>query len=140
MGKKVQATVADGTKKWKPIIYARYSNKTFTQGKIKVAYDKNGFPKYKRKFQMTISNKYLKYGRGKHFTEANKVLKAAYKKNPKEFKKKFTKNELKDIEKGKTPRNHTWHHHQDRGKMQLVDSEDHKAAKHTGGIAIWGQI
>lgn len=32
----------------------------------------------------------------------------------------------------------TWHHHQDRGKMQLVDKAIHQQTGHTGGKAIWG--
>jgi hypothetical protein len=37
------------------------------------------------------------------------------------------------------PNGYSWHHHQDVGKMQLVDIDEHQlAASHTGGMAIWG--
>ncbi|MBC1290944.1 HNH endonuclease [Listeria booriae] len=52
-------------------------------------------------------------------------------------KSKFTANQLKDIQNGYTPRGMTWHH-QDRGKMQLVDKAIHQQTGHTGGKAIWG--
>ena len=34
----------------------------------------------------------------------------------------------------------TWHHHQDTGRMQLVNRDEHNAfpGGHTGGMAIWG--
>lgn len=32
----------------------------------------------------------------------------------------------------------TWHHHQDTGRMQLVEYGEHAAHRHTGGMSIWG--
>ncbi|WP_244527425.1 HNH endonuclease [Lihuaxuella thermophila] len=32
----------------------------------------------------------------------------------------------------------TWHHHQQTGRMILIPSDVHFAAKHTGGHKIWG--
>lgn len=32
----------------------------------------------------------------------------------------------------------TWHHHQEHGRMQLVESDVHDVARHIGGDAIWG--
>jgi hypothetical protein len=52
----------------------------------------------------------------------------------------FTKGELKFIEDNKKkPPNYTWHHHQEVGKMQLVDRVKHKDTDHTGGYALWGK-
>ncbi|WP_339527209.1 HNH endonuclease [Pseudomonas sp. EA_35y_Pfl2_R111] len=36
-----------------------------------------------------------------------------------------------------TPKNFTWHHHQDLGVMQLVRTDVHKLSPHTGGVSIW---
>ncbi|MER0467173.1 HNH endonuclease [Bacillus cabrialesii subsp. cabrialesii] len=33
---------------------------------------------------------------------------------------------------------HTWHHHQDPGRMQLVDQKVHRKTGHTGGRHLWG--
>ncbi|MFZ5553759.1 MAG: HNH endonuclease, partial [Bacteroidota bacterium] len=38
-----------------------------------------------------------------------------------------------------TPKGYTWHHHQETGRMQLVDSEIHSQTGHTGGYSMWGQ-
>lgn len=32
-----------------------------------------------------------------------------------------------------------WHHHQDTGRMQLINKDVHDAVKHTGGYAIWSK-
>ncbi|HEX5750312.1 MAG TPA: HNH endonuclease [Archangium sp.] len=37
------------------------------------------------------------------------------------------------------PVGHTWHHHQDVGRMQLITRSAHDLAMpHTGGMSIWG--
>jgi hypothetical protein len=36
---------------------------------------------------------------------------------------------------GKTPPKHTWHHHQDPGRMQLVKQAVHEDFYHTGGFS-----
>ncbi|WP_312853843.1 HNH endonuclease [Thermoactinomyces mirandus] len=41
------------------------------------------------------------------------------------------------MEKGNTPVGYTWHHHQDKEKMQLVKTGVHGNTKHTGGRQIW---
>ena len=52
--------------------------------------------------------------------------------------KKFTEKQLKQIEKGKEKIDgHTWHHHQDLGRMQLVPHELHAKTTHVGGMNKW---
>ena len=36
-----------------------------------------------------------------------------------------------------TPKDYTWHHHQQTGRMQLVETKIHRKTGHTGGFAIW---
>ena len=36
-----------------------------------------------------------------------------------------------------TPKGFTWHHHQDFGRMQLVESNIHSRTAHTGGFSLW---
>lgn len=36
-----------------------------------------------------------------------------------------------------TPKNYTWHHHQNKGRMQLVKKKIHLLTGHTGGFSIW---
>jgi hypothetical protein len=71
------------------------------------------------------------------FAECNKELKEAVEKDP-EFAKKFTPEQLEQIKNGETPDGYTWHHNEECGKMQLVDSEIHAKTGHTGGKVIWG--
>lgn len=33
-----------------------------------------------------------------------------------------------------------WHHHQDTGRMQLINKEVHNVVRHTGGYAIWSKM
>lgn len=42
------------------------------------------------------------------------------------------------IEIGETPYGYTWHHTETPGRMQLVPSAIHDAARHRGGQSIWG--
>lgn len=39
----------------------------------------------------------------------------------------------------KTPDGYTWHHHQDLGRMQLVETEIHKKTGYTGGHSIYSK-
>lgn len=138
--KQVQTIYNNGKTEWITIRNYKYKNKTYTNkyGK-KIKFDKNGFPKFPHKFQMTLKDSYLKAGRDKHNTEANKSLKESYSKNKTKFKKMFNKKQLKEIENGKTPNGYTWHHHQTRGVMQLVHKSYHEGTSHTGGFAIWAR-
>lgn len=38
----------------------------------------------------------------------------------------------------KAPDGYAWHHTQENGKLQLIPSDIHNAAKHTGGAAVCG--
>lgn len=51
----------------------------------------------------------------------------------------FTGEQLQQIRDGETPDGYTWHHHEQPGRMQLVDSNTHRDTRHTGGYAIWGK-
>jgi RHS repeat-associated protein len=39
-----------------------------------------------------------------------------------------------------TPAGYTWHHHEDLGRMQLVRTDVHAAASHSGGRSIWKKV
>ena len=54
------------------------------------------------------------------------------------LKNKFTESEWNDLLNGKKLANYTWHHHEETGKLQLVDRKIHRMTGHTGGRAIWG--
>ena len=50
----------------------------------------------------------------------------------------FTDRQLEQIRNGDKPEGYTWHHHEEPGRMQLVDSEVHAKTPHTGGRSLWG--
>lgn len=71
------------------------------------------------------------------FKHCNEQLKDKVE-NDSELKEKFTPEQLEQIEENETPDGYTWHHSEETGKMQLVDSETHAKTGHTGGKSIWG--
>ena len=50
----------------------------------------------------------------------------------------FTDRQLEQVRNGDTPEGYTWHHHEEPGRMQLVDSEVHRQTSHVGGRSLWG--
>lgn len=50
----------------------------------------------------------------------------------------FTDEQIEQIMNGETPSGFIWHHNEQGGLMQLVDSATHMSAGHTGGKHIWG--
>ncbi len=111
-------------------------NKRNTQTGI--SFDKNGFPKFKVIAEIKIPRKYWKKDRSAHFYQASKLL---YKKMQKNawLKKKFSMRAINEFKKGNIPTKYTWHHHQDKGVLQLVESEIHSKVRHNGGYSIWGK-
>ena len=71
------------------------------------------------------------------FSECNKQLKEAIESDV-ELAKLFDEEQLEQINDDYTPDGYTWHHNEEIGKMQLVDSEIHVKTGHTGGRSIWG--
>lgn len=39
-----------------------------------------------------------------------------------------------------TPEGYTWHHHEETGKMILIETQVHRDFAHTGGFAIWKKL
>ncbi len=97
------------------------------------------FPEFKSKFDTYLSLDNLKTKL--YAKECNGNLREQVEKDP-ELRKEFTKEQLGDIQEGRTPRGYVWHHNEEPGKMQLVKREDHDraigGAAHTGGSSLWG--
>lgn len=61
-------------------------------------------------------------------------------KNPfSKLRKQFTEDQIDDIMNGIMPEGFTWHHNEQEGLMQLVETSVHAATGHTGGMSIWGK-
>lgn len=95
------------------------------------------FPEFDSAFDAQLPEDLYKSSDKEQFAECNKQLKEKVENNP-EFAKKFTSEQLEQIKNGDTPDGYTWHHNEETGKMQLVDSDVHAKTGHTGGKTIWG--
>ena len=118
------------------------AGQTVTNGKSTLRFDKDGFAEFNTKFETLLDNVHIGSGqRFSHYKAANQKLSQAIKKSPGMAKELGLSADA--IEKlpasTKPPAGYSWHHHQDVGRMQLVNLDEHQlAAPHTGGMAIWG--
>ena len=101
-----------------------------------VPYDINGFPVFSSRGDVVIDSVFISSNVKAQSREASKALSEAIKADP-VLASKFTSEEIQLFEKKKWPSGYTWHHHQEKGRMQLVETKIHDAAKHVGGYAIW---
>ena len=71
------------------------------------------------------------------FKDCNEQLHQAYENGTLDTEQ-FTDRQQEQIRNGDKPEGYTWHHHEERGRMQLVDSEIHRQTRHEGGRSLWG--
>ena len=50
----------------------------------------------------------------------------------------FTPEQILQIQAGETPDGYVWHHHQEPGRLELVDEGTHAQTGHSGGRFLWG--
>ena len=107
--------------------------------KTGVYFDKDGFPKFKAIVTIQLDRKDWKKSREVHFNRASKLLYQKIQKSS-SLARKFTRREISEFKSGEVPSKYTWHHHQDKGVLQLVEYEIHSDVKHRGGFSIWGEL
>ena len=95
------------------------------------------FPQFESKFDAQLPEELEQATDKMQFDECNRLLKERCDSDP-EFKSQFDSDQQADIDEGRTPEGYTWHHSEEKGKMQLVDSDIHWETRHTGGRYIWG--
>lgn len=103
--------------------------------KTGIVYDNRGFPIFD-----DIAKFYTKVSPTASYTQqmslATKDLKSAIQRGDIN-KTQFTTQQLNDINSGsRTISDHSWHHHQDSGRMQLIDKVTHDRTGHIGGDAM----
>lgn len=98
---------------------------------------KGVFPQFDSKFDVQLPEDMEQAPDRTQFAECNKQLAERVAKDP-ELRAQFTEDQLADIEDGYTPEGYIWHHNEEKGKMQLIDSYIHSQTRHTGGRNIWG--
>lgn len=89
-------------------------------------------------FVAQLPEELLQESDSKQFNECNEQLKDWVESHPDEATDLFDKEQLDDIANERTPEGLTWHHSENKGEMQLVDSEVHAKTGHTGGKSVWG--
>lgn len=97
------------------------------------------YPVFESEFTAQLqSNQYL-LSDTEHEKIANGQLYSAIEQNPSlQTKLGLTQTEINNLQFNQTPEGYTWHHHEQPGQMQLVDSSIHDQTAHTGGRYIWG--
>ncbi|MCY7919575.1 T7SS effector LXG polymorphic toxin [Bacillus vallismortis] len=105
--------------------------------KTGVPYDKDGFPIFKAKFDTKIDSNLYKESDYLQFKDATLKLKEEIETDPL-LRNQFNDLQIEMIKAGETPDGYTWHHHQEPGRMQLVDQKVHRKTGHTGGRHLWG--
>lgn len=98
---------------------------------------KGVFPVFESTFNAKLPKDMLLETDGEQFAECNRQLAKMIEKDL-GFAKKFTKEQLEQIRNLDTPDGFTWHHHEETGRMQLVEKTIHLQTGHTGGRQIWG--
>lgn len=95
------------------------------------------FPKFESITDIQLPEELLQETDRNQMQYCNEELKEMLDKNP-EMREKFTERQNEQIDTGYRPEGYTWHHHQQVGKMQLVESSVHSVTRHTGGKSLWG--
>lgn len=110
-----------------------------------VTRDADGFPVLSSRYDAQLGPEHLGTGDSRaHFRAANEQLGSELRRDPSlQGRLGLTDQQAahltRDIPSSDPPPDLTWHHHQDTGRMQLVDREEHqRAVPHTGGMSIWG--
>ena len=142
---KVNITHGKKAGKTQTIILSDKAGTTETRDGHTLKRDENGFPVFNSKFDTVVSDDLLgNSDSGSHFEYSNRQLKKSLEKNPGLAKEMGLTPEqeahfLKEPPYKSPPFGLTWHHHQDTGRMQLVNRAEHEAfVPHTGGMSIWG--
>ncbi|MDZ5783372.1 HNH endonuclease [Marinococcus luteus] len=95
------------------------------------------FPQFEAGAEVDLPEGLHQASDAKQFQYANKELAAKLEQNP-ELGSMFNSEQIEQIKNNDTPDEYTWHHHEETGKLQLVDQTIHAESGHTGGKAIWG--
>jgi RHS repeat-associated protein len=107
--------------------------------------DANGFPEFNSRYDTVLGDEHLGTGdHDGHIRESNRRLGSELREDPSLQDRLGLTDEqaghlTREPPSSDPPPDMTWHHHQDTGRMQLVDREEHqRGCPHTGGMSIWG--
>ena len=94
-------------------------------------------PVFEHKAMVKLADEYLQVSDKRQFRISNKKLYEEILKDDNLIAL-FSEIDIARLQKGKTPQGYTWHHYEETGQMQLVNSEIHNKTAHTGGKNFWG--
>lgn len=96
------------------------------------------FPQFNSAFDARVPKDLLNASDVQQFKCCTQQLQKVVEQNP-NMAKQFNPRQLEQIKNGE-PRisGYTWHHTEHKGKIQLVNYEEHAKTHHTGGRAVWG--
>lgn len=97
------------------------------------------FPKFDSFVDIELPKELYKADFNKQQKECLEQLQKKLKNPFSKLRDKFTEDQIEDIMNGVLPDGFTWHHNEQEGLMQLVDSVIHNQTNHTGGMSIWGK-
>ena len=95
------------------------------------------FPVFDAHFEAVLPVSDYHAGSYAHQQTANEQLLWSYEQNPAQFED-WSDVQIEQLLDGETPEGFTWHHHEEMGRMQLVDSDLHGPSSHIGGMSVWG--
>lgn len=96
------------------------------------------FPKFDSFADIELPKELYKADFNKQQKECLEQLQSKLKNPFSNLRNKFTEDQIEDIMNGVLPDGFTWHHNEQEGLMQLVDTLIHSKTHHTGGMSIWG--
>lgn len=95
------------------------------------------FPVFDSTFDVQLPEDLYQVSDKEQFEHCNQKLKEAYD-SGKLDDLPFNERQREQIANGDKPQGYTWHHNEELGKMELIDTETHDKTGHTGGKVIWG--
>ena len=97
------------------------------------------FPVFESSFDVFLDEDVYLASDANHFSIANETLANAIAQNPGiAAEMNLSQADLQHLASGTTPDSYTWHHHEQPGRLQLVDEQTHDSTGHTGGRSLWG--
>ncbi len=95
------------------------------------------YPNFNEDFSVQVPESMHLDSDSVQFNEANGHLAYEIQHND-ELREQFTGEQLAQIRAGETPDGYVWHHHQEPGRLELVNEQIHAQTGHSGGRSLWG--
>lgn len=102
-----------------------------------ILFNTEGFPIFNPVYEARLPKDLLLAKDSEQFRYATQQLAKQIEAAP-NLAKRFSPSQIEQIKEGRKPTGYTWHHHEEPGRMQLVETTTHQGTYHRGGKSIWG--